>query len=319
MSTALSIAFTGLCAIIGGGDGKPGQILLLDARGVGEVGGVSLPEHSPTLVMSLRDLANPATSAPTRIVTSAPGRTSQGDQLGLWDLTGAEVRIRIQGGVAAGLRYFRPARDGTSWPATPRNVDDPTSWRDLRFVPHMSTLVADGRIDPTLAATDGQIARGLPRSVAARIHLDSGLLQGAMPSHRAYRNDLFEFKSHGSTPVPRQPLTDTIEWTLQSDAEAVVIEITPAAGGATKRLLLAPAAVPHRLFISNLPAENRSPGHADHAMSDEEMGALHFGAYYNLLMNEPMDKPLPEVWRDGRRGAGLGHTTLCPPAMFTRQ
>ena len=29
MSIALSIAFTGLCALIGDGDGKPGQILLL--------------------------------------------------------------------------------------------------------------------------------------------------------------------------------------------------------------------------------------------------------------------------------------------------
>jgi len=318
MSTALSIAFTGLCAIIGGGDGKPGEILLLDARGVGEVGGVSLPEHAPTLVMSLRDLANPATSAPTRVVTSAPGQTSQGDQFGLWDLTGAEVRIRVQGGVAGGLQYFRPAADGTSWPATPRDVDDPSSWRDLRFVPQMSALVGDGRIDPTLTATDGQIARSLPRSVAARIYLDSGLLQGAMPSHKAYRNDLFEFKNNGSTPVPRQPLTDTIEWTLQSDAEAVVIEIVPVVGGAAKRLLLAPNAAPHRLFVSNLPAPDRSPVHADHAMSDEEMGALHFGAYYTLLMNEPMDKPLPEVWRD-RRGAGLADTALCPPAMFTRQ
>ena len=183
----------------------------------------------------------------------------------------------------------------------------------------MSALVGDGRIDPTLTAMDGQIARGLPRSVAARIHLDSGLLQASMPSHRAYRNDLFEFKSNGSTPVPRQPLTDTIEWTLHSDAGAVVIEIIPVDGGATKRLLLAPTAVPHRLSISNLPAENRSAGPAHHAMSEEEMGALHFGAYYKLLMNEPVDKPLPEVWRDHRRGAGLADSTMCPPAMFTRQ
>jgi hypothetical protein len=253
------------------------------------------------------------------VVTSAPGQASQGDQLGLWDLTGAEVRIRVQGGVASGLQYFRPAKGGTSWPATPRDVDDPASWRDLRFVPQMSALVGDGRIDPILASTDGQIARALPRSVAARIHLDSGLLQGAMPSHRAFRNDLFEFKSNGTTAVPRQPLTDTIEWTLNSDAEAVVIEIIPVAGGATKRLLLAPTAVPHRLAISNLPAENRSAAHADHRMSEEEMGALHFGAYYKLLMNEPMDKPLPEVWRDHRRGAGLADSTMCPPAMFTRQ
>ena len=52
MSIALSIAFTGLCALIGDGDGKPGQVLLLDAKGVGQVGGVLLPEHAPTLVVS---------------------------------------------------------------------------------------------------------------------------------------------------------------------------------------------------------------------------------------------------------------------------
>jgi hypothetical protein len=98
MSTALSIAFTGLCAIIGNGNGKPAEILLLDAKGVGVVGGVTLPEHAPTLVVRLRDLANPASSGASRVVTSATGQTSAGDQVGLWDLTGTEVRIRAQGG-----------------------------------------------------------------------------------------------------------------------------------------------------------------------------------------------------------------------------
>ena len=67
MSIALSIAFTGLCALIGDGDGKPGEILLLDAKGVGEVRGVTLPEHAPTLVVSLNDLANPDSSRPNRV------------------------------------------------------------------------------------------------------------------------------------------------------------------------------------------------------------------------------------------------------------
>lgn len=315
MSTALSIAFTGLCAIIGNGNGKPGEILLLDARGIGEVRGVALPEHSPTLVVSLRDLANPTSSAPSRVVTSAPGQTSPGDQLGLWDLTGSEVHIRAQGGQPTGLHYFRPSQSDAS-PA-PRNIDDPASWRDLRFVPDMKALVGDGRIDPALTATDGPIAT-LPRSVAARILLDSGVLQGAIPSH-AYRGDTFEFKSNGATLLPRQALTDTVEWTLDADGGAVVIDIIPVAGGPTKRLLLAPSATPHRLFVSNLPASNRSAAHAHHSISDEELGALHFGAYYNLLLTEPMDKPLPEVWRDQRRGAGLSDSSLCPPAMFTRQ
>jgi hypothetical protein len=322
MSTALSIAFTGLCAIIGNGDGKPGEILLVDARGIGEVGGVALPEHAPTLVVSLRDLANPASSAPTRVVTSAPGQTSRGDQLGLWDLTGTEVRIRPQGGSASGLQYFRPSSDDTSWPDAPRDVHDPASWRDLRFVPNMTTLVGDGRVDPSLIDTGAAIASGLPRPVAARIRLDAGLLQGSIPSQEAYRDDIFDFKSGGgSTRASRQPLTDTVQWTLQSDADAVIIDIIPVSGGPAKRLLLAPSAMPHRLFISNLPTENRSHADAHHGMSDEEMGALHFGAYYKLLMNEPRDKPLPEPWRpvSGRRGAGLMGPTLCPPAMFTRQ
>jgi hypothetical protein len=183
----------------------------------------------------------------------------------------------------------------------------------------MKALVGDGRIDPALTAADGQIASELPRPVAARIYLDSGLLQGAMPSHDTHRSDQFEFKSKGTMRVPRQPLTDTVEWTLQSDAEAVVIEITPVAGGPVKRLLLAPGAAPHRVFISNLPTENRFQADGHHAMSDEQMAALHFGAYYTLLMNEPVDRPLPELWHDARRGAGMVDSGMCPPAMFSRQ
>ncbi len=320
MSIALSIAFTGLCALIGDGDGKPGQILLLDAKGVGQVGGITLPEHAPTLVVSLSDLANPDSSGPTRVITGRPSKTSRGDQLGLWDLTGTEVRIRAQGGGGTGLQFFRPSKNDTSWPEAPRDVHDPASWRDLRFVPSMTALVGDGRIDPSLTGPGDSVARGLPRPVAARIHLDAGLLEGAIPSQETYRDDLFEFKSDGSARTVRQALTDTIQWTLQSDAAAIVIEIVPRAGGQGKRLLLAPSATSHRLFISNLPAENRSHTNAHHAMSHQEMGALHFGAYYNLLMNEPVDRPLPELWsRDGRRGAGLGGPVLCPPAMFSLQ
>jgi hypothetical protein len=181
----------------------------------------------------------------------------------------------------------------------------------------MTSLVGDGRIDPALTASDDEVATALPSAVAARIHLDSGLLQGAIPSH-AYRRDLFQFKGNAAGRVPHQALTDTVEWILDADAGAVVIEVVPVAGGATRRLLMAPSVAPHRLSVSNLPAESGSPAHADHGMSDEEMAALHFGAYYKLLMNEPTDKPLPEVWRD-RRGAGNADTALCPPAMFTRR
>ncbi len=320
MSIALSVAFTGLCALIGDGDGKPGQILLLDASGVGEVRGITLPAHSPTLVVSLNDLANPDSSRPTRVIAGTPGRTGRVDQLGLWDLTGSEVRIRAQGGGGTGLQFFRPSKDETSWPEPPRDVRDPASWRDLRFVADMKTLVGDGRIDPAFTGNDDSAQNRLPRSVAARIHLDAGLLQGAIPSQETYRDDVFEFRSDGSERTLRQALTDTVQWTLQTEAAAVVIEITPVGGGPAKRLLLAPSATSHRLYVSNLPMENPSHADAHHAMSNEDMGALHFGAYYKLLLNEPADKPLPALWRPlgDRKGAGV-RPVLCPPAQFTRQ
>jgi hypothetical protein len=72
------------------------------------------------------------------------------------------------------------------------------------------------------------------------------------------------------------------------------------------------------LFISNLPTENPD-AKAHHAMSVDEMAALHFGAYYKLLMNEPADGPLPRISAVAtRRGAGFMHTGFCPPARFTR-
>jgi len=321
MSIALSIAFTGLCALIGGEDGKPGEILLVDAKGVGQFGGVTLPEHAPTLVVSLNDLANPDSSRPTRVIAGTPNHTGRIDQLGVWDLTGSEVRIRAQGAENTGLAFFRPSKDETSWPEPPRNPRDPASWRDIRFVPNMQALVGDGRINPSLTGSDDDAPSQMPRSVAARVHLDAGLVAGAIPSQETYRGDVFEFKTHGSERPLRQALTDTIQWTLQTEAAAVVIEVTPVGGGQTKRLLFAPSATPHRLFVSNLPAESPSQADAHHAMSDEEMSALHFGAYYTLLLNEPTDRPLPEPWRplNGRKGAGLFRPAFCGPAMFSRQ
>ena len=317
MSVALSIAFTGLCALIGNGDGKPGEILLVDAKGIGDVGGATLPAHAPTLVVNLRDLANPETSGPTRIIASAPNRTSRVDQLGVWDLTGSEIWIRPQGEVGTGVQLFLPSRDNTSWPEAPSDVHDPAAWRDLRFVPNMKSLVGDGRIDPALVGNRD----GLPRSVAARVHLDGGLLEGAIPSQEEYRNQIFEFSSRSTDRTVRQAMTDTVQWTLQTDAGAVVIDIVPTAGGPAKRLLLAPSATPHRLFVSNLPAENPSHAGDHHAMNDEEVAALHFGAYYKLLMHEPADKPLPRLSHSqiDRKGAGFAGTAYCPPAMFPNQ
>jgi hypothetical protein len=319
MSVALSIAFTGLCALIADGDGAPGQILLPDTRGIGEVAGVTLPEHAPTLVMSLRGLANPESSRPTRVIAGAPSDIGRVDQLGVWDLTGAEVRIRAQGTDSTGVQLFQPSKDATSWPEAPRDAHNPAAWRDLRFVADMKALVGDGRIDPALIGESGAGSDLLPQ-VAARIHLDAGLLEAAIPSQEAFRDDVFEFRSVGSAPVVRHALTDTIQWTLRSEASAVVIDIISRTGGPTRRLLLAPSAVPHRIFVSNLPAQNTSHSDALHGMSDEAMGALHFGVYYKLLMRHPAFTPLPTPSHEThpRKGTGMIQSQICPPARFSR-
>ena len=69
--------------------------------------------------------------------------------------------------------------------------------------------------------------------------------------------------------------------------------------------------------VSNLPAEN-GPTHAHHAFTDEEMGALHFGAYYKLLLEQPALVFLPTAARDVRKGAGMIRTQFCPVARFSR-
>jgi hypothetical protein len=322
MSVTLSVVFTGLCALVADGDRAPGQMLLVDARGVGEVGGVLLPPHAPTLVVRLRDLANAETSQPTRVVVAGLGRGPSAplatDQLGLWDLTGTEVRIRVQGREDAGLEIFRPPAGTSTWPAPPRDVHDPGSWRDIRFVASLEALVGDGRIRPDLVATDPDPA-SLPRAIASRFHLDAGRIEAALPSEDVHRDDVYEFRSQGGELRLRQALTDSMRWTVEADASAVVVEIVPVAGGETKRLVLAPSPAPHRLFVSNLPAEAGSHA-AHHGASAEEIGALHFGAYYKLLRNEPSDAPMPRLLRPpaARKGAGFGRPAFCGSAVFRR-
>jgi hypothetical protein len=322
MSIGLSILFTGLCALVGDGEARPGQVLLLDAPSIGEIQGVALPRHVPTLVVSLNDLANPEDSAPSRVVAGAPGGGGRVDQLGLWDLTGAEVRIRVPGGAGAGLHYFQPGKHQTSWPAPPRDSEDPAAWRDLRFVPHMAALVGDGRIDPSLvaAAGDGR-PRALPRAVAARVHLDAGSIEAGIPSQASYRDDLFEFRGTGAKGALRQAMTDTIRWELEADARAIVIEIVPVDGRPPKQLLLAPSARPHRVFVSNLPGADAPETDEHHArMTDEQMIALHFGAYYALLMTPPADRPLPQLLAQlAARGAGGLRPKFCGAAVFSRR
>jgi hypothetical protein len=321
MGIGLSIVFTGLCALVTDSERASGQVLLVDAPGVGEVRGVLLPEHAPTLVVSLASLANPESSRPSRVVTAWPGQvtgTSTGmvEQLGVWDLRGAEVRIRVQGESILGLHTFQAASTSSSWPDPPRDANDPAGWRDLRFIAEMKPLAGDGRIDPALVANE---VGSLPRAVAARIHLDAGIVEAAIPSQTAFRDDVFEFRGAGELPKLRQALTDTLRWSLDTDAAVVVIEIRPATGGPAKQLVLTPSATRHELFVSNLPVENVAHS-AHHAVSAEELAALHFGAYYKLLRNRPSDEPLPRRWAPSvaSRGTGNMGPIICPPATFTR-
>jgi hypothetical protein len=318
MSVALSIVFTGLCALVTDGDRAPAEVLLVDTQGVGRVNGVLLPDHAATLVVSLNSLANAETSHPTRVIVGSPDRGTSAEQIGIWDLTGSEVRIRVAGAQHSGLQLFRPTHGSSSWPVPPREHNDAASWRDLRFVADMKALAGDGRIDPTLV--DSEDPEGaLPRAVAARIHLDGGRIEAGLPSQEIYRDEMFEFSAAGAAKRLRQAVTDTIRWTLESDARAVVIEITPVAGGPTRRLVLAPSAEPHALFVSNLPAQNVHP-EAHASMSSDEMAALHFGVYYELLRVKPNERPLPRVAvsSDERNATGLMHGPFCPPAMFSR-
>jgi hypothetical protein len=318
MGVAVTVVFTGLCALVTGGDRAPGQVLLVDAKGVGSIGGVELPEHAPTLVVSLNSLANAASSNPTRVVMAGPeGSAGPANQVGLWDLSGFEVRIRVQGADEAGLHLFRPSDGTSSWPEPPRDIHDAAAWRDLRYVADMSSLTGDGRVDPALIDPDH--ASGLPKAVAARIYLEEGRLESGIPSQPGSVGAVFEFRDGTNEPKLRQALTDTIRWSLDRAAEAVAIEIIPVAGGRAKRLVLKPSVTPHTLFVSNLPAEN-VPTHAHHTVTDEEMGALHFGAYYALLGRKPAEQPLPRPWlaTQRRRGTGGMAGPFCPPARFER-
>jgi len=328
MSVALSIVFTGLCALVTDGNRAPGEVLLVDAKGVGEIGGVMLPEHAPTLVVNLAELSNAGASSPTRVITAWPGQGASGagaapmavDQIGIWDLTGKEVRIRVQGREPTGLEVYHAPAGSSSWPEPPRNASDPASWRDLRFVVSMDALTGDGRIDPALLATSGEVAGNRPRGVSARIHLDSGRVEAGMPSQEIHRDDVYEFRSVGHETRVRQALTDSLRFSLEAESGAVVVEIVPMSGGSPSRLVFGQGSRTHSLFVSNLPAEN-VPHEAHHAMSEEEMGVLHFGAYYKLLLNEPVDQPLPvlEASRAAGRGAGLRARPMCSGAVFRRR
>jgi len=317
MSVALSIVFTGLCALAADGRG-PGQMLLVDANAV--VPG--MPAHAPALVVDLRDLANPDTSAPTRVVLGPASTGADATQVGIWDLTGSEVRVRVPGRDASSPELYRPAAGASSWPTPPRDVDDPRSWRDVRFVPRMSALAADSRIRPSLVASPDDTPAVFPRGVAGRVVIDGGRVEGGLPSERAFRGQVFEFRGARGEPRLRQAMTDTVHWSVAREDGPIVVEIIPVAGGPVKRLVFGPSAMPRRVYVSNLPADNGA-GHEEHAhvVTDTPATALHFGAYYELLEPAPADRPIPMVARVAptRRAAGMVRPLICTPVLFDQR
>jgi len=321
MSAALSIVFTGLCALAADGRG-PGQMLLVDARGV--VPG--MPSHAPTLVVDLRDLANPDTSAPARVVLGPAAAGAAAAQIGLWDLAGAEVRVRVPGRDASVPELYRPSGGASSWPNPPLAADDAAAWRDVRFIPRMSALVAEGRIRPELVASPDDTPAAFPRGVAGRVVIDRGRVEAGLPSERAYRGQVFEFRGARGEPRLRQAMTDTVQWNVASPDGPIVVEIIPVAGGTVKRLVFGASAGTRRVFVSNLPADN---GLA-HAVHDHPAGAgsgevttagLHFDAYYELLESVPTDRPIPMLVRASsmRKATGMMRPLICTPVLFDRR
>ncbi len=314
MGIGLSIVFSGLCALVDAGGKGPGQVVLVDARSLGEVAGATLPAHAPTLVLDLGGLVNPEESRPDRVVAGWPGGGSSVGQAGLWDLAGSEVRIRVPGSDGSGLRLFRSEDGASSWPDPPREANDSASWRDIRFLADMTSIVGDGRINPELLTN---AAGTLPRGIAARIHLETGLVEAGLPSREEYRDDVFEFAA-GHRGAIRQALTDTIRWSLGTRADTVIIEIAPVSGGPVRRLILKPREAAHQVFVGNLPAPaHDAQTHDQHAMSGEASGALHFGAYYQLLEHVPDSRPLPRLLAPYERRSVAGWMgPYCPPARF---
>jgi hypothetical protein len=308
----VSIVFTGLCALVTGADQRPAQVLLVDARALGQ----ALPEHAPTLVASLGIVANSESSAPDRVVAAVPGvGFGSLEQIGIWDLTGTEVRIRVPG-ARGGVELYEPAEGASAWPRAPRPSDGVEAWRDLRYVPDMRRLAGDGRIDPALVGESGSTTVSLPPRVASRIVLDTGLLEAGAPSQKVFRESTFDFGVAGGESRATQAVTDAVRWTVETPGQAVVLEIVPVDGRPVRRLVLAARSGLNELFVSNLPSEGGAAGH--HGATDDELAALHFGAYYELLLHLPEARPIPRrsVNAAHRKSTGLTGSTMCPPGHF---
>jgi hypothetical protein len=324
----LSIDMTGLCGLVHDAAQNRVEVILIDPTRSGS----PIPKHTPVLIANLRDVMNPPSDSKPTTVVAVPASSSGGvEQFGLWDLTDCQVSISRPGGAeaAGGLRAYR-SDDATSGSAkVPQDVNDPEQWRDLRYVLQMDQVCGQSRVQPALLSNgEARIAPGnVPLIVAARVRLAEGILESAIPSLEDYRSVMFKFAATQRRPAFSQPVTDTVCWTLptvSAQGNYVAIDVVPLREGRAREgrtLLVSQRGRPCRLSISNLPAENLAGTGAHHGLSDDEVGALHFGVYYTLLRNNPAVKPLPEVWRpkSDAKGAGMIRSQFCPPAWFTLQ
>ena len=94
MGIGVSIVFYGAVRARYGRTAPARTGVLVDAKGVGEVGGIELPAHAPTLVVASAASSTPkraarrASSRRGRRALRRPRRGRAGRQIGLWDLTG---------------------------------------------------------------------------------------------------------------------------------------------------------------------------------------------------------------------------------------
>jgi hypothetical protein len=327
----LSIDITGMCGLVHDRARTRTEVIFVDTSALGP----RIPKHTPVLIANLRDVMNPPQDSKPSSVVAVPSASGSGvEQLGLWDLTDQQVSIRRPGGIEAtgGLRLNKPERVDEAPIGLPRDVNDPEEWRDLRYVAQMESICGQGRVAAAVSSYDNSsdqsaAQKEIPRIVAGRLRLGEGVLESAIPSQEAYRGVMFKFPRTQSRPAFSQPLTDTVSWKLAVDSAVygnyLTIDLVPLRGSSAqpRTIMISRQGRPCRLSISNFPSLN--PPHAsDHdTMSMKDMGALHFGAYYALLLNEPTDKPLPEISQpmDGRKGSGFGRPFFCSPAMFSRQ
>lgn len=321
---AISMDINGLNAIVHDTATGRAEVILVDPAAAG----MGLPAHTPVLVANLRDITNPpADSRPTSVI-AVPSPTGAGvEQLGLWDLTDRQVLIRLPNGAEYARALTLSRSESAEAPLElPRDVDDPEAWRDLRYVAEMARICGQGLIDgglSSLEAAPGSIERAqVPPIVRGRIRFAGGTLEGAIPSQELSRNVVYGFAQPGREDYS-QPLTDTVRWRLALDPASIgnylAVDLVPLRGDRndTRTLIVSAKGRSCRLSVSNLPTATGAHAPSRHAMSDDEMSALHFGVFYKLLRERPASTPLPVPIKAARRIGVAGiRPAHCPPALF---